>query len=445
MAMPPINGRTEKEPSIPCTTRDNTNAKCKNDANDVIAHNQPHSAKSSFDSTQIDAHQLNEHFPAMHSPNTRELNEFILDDDFQFDEKPSATARTLDENYNIISDMFDDGSGHHASINRITSTSKPNNNFDDGKITVDDKIRIEGDDVILNDAPSIIFYDSPTVDAASRKDDDRQIDKFTDSSDDGMSDAVGAAVGTENQNENVVTYDNVRDKYKYSVVAVGDTPNENDANEIEHPNDDRLRHDDATNERAHDLFHVETAPPMQPPIFHMLDDTNRLANDSIEKQTQRILVNVSIATDSGVGTKNHGVYMLHVSVPVGPEFMSNIDLRNASYAHHPHTVNVTPSFHRNDESVAAAAPDSVSDPSSSPSCPCDCNAVAAAAAAATHNELNSIERDAMANESTRENDGPSTIATATSQPSPSPTEENRFCLNEQDIPPILILEGEPYR
>lgn len=40
---------------------------------------------------------------------------------------------------------------------------------------------------------------------------------------------------------------------------------------------------------------------------------------------QRILVNVSIGTDMGDGTKNHGVYMLHVSVPAGPNLMPYLD------------------------------------------------------------------------------------------------------------------------
>lgn len=417
----------------PCTKNGNSN--CENSKNFdasstmrsisdvVVVHKQSYSVKPSTEAILIDANRLVDRNDDSHSSNARELNEFIENDDFQFDEKPSA--KSSNENLNVVTDMFDDGSGHHASTNHITSTSKTNNNNFDGKI-IADKIPIEGNDAVLNDAPSIIFYDSPTGDATRNDDDDHPNDKFSDSFSDASA-AIPNIVELAIEKANVITDKSVRDKYKYNVV-VSDTPNDIDGNEIPEtpPNDDE-------NERANDIF-VETAPSNQPPDFRMLDDINRLTNDSsIENQTQRILVNISIATDSGAGSQNHGVYMLHVAVPVGPEFMSNIDFQNASHVHHPHTVNVTPSFHKNDDFGGA-------DSSSSP-CPCDCNA-------ALRNQWNATERESMANESTAQNDRTST-APPSSPPSPPPPppsmEENRFCLNEQDIPPILILEGEPYR
>lgn len=53
------------------------------------------------------------------------------------------------------------------------------------------------------------------------------------------------------------------------------------------------------------------------PRYEMFDVTR---NDSIKAEDvaqvlQRISVNISIGTDSGDGTQNHGIYMLHVSVP----------------------------------------------------------------------------------------------------------------------------------
>lgn len=436
IAIAPINIHAGTEHRVPCTTTHAT-SNCANSKNvdasaamrsppsDVVTRNLPHSTKSPSDPTLIDANQLIDRNPGKHSPNTRASNEFILDDDFEIDnEHPSA--KTFNENFNIVSDMLDDGSGHHASSGHIASTSKDNNNNDfDGKI-IDDKIPVEGDDaILLNDAPSIIFYDSPTDGgAASRKDDDRPIDEFSDSSNDAVAAAPNPIVEVVSENENVITAhsnaNSVRDKYIYNVVA-GDTTNDNERNEIPNENE---RNDD-----EHDVF-VETASSahQQQPEFHMLDDTNRLANDSqSDPQTQRILVNVSIATDSGVGTQNHGIYMLHVSVPVGPEFMSNIDFQNVSHMHQPHTVNVTPSFQKNADSP-------------SPACPCDCDAAAL---------RNATERESMANESTTQIAN-GTISTSPPSPpssssTPPPIEENRFCLNEQDIPPILILEGEPYR
>lgn len=421
----------EKEQRAPCTKNGDTN-ECANSKNFVasttmrsisdivVERNISQSAKPFSDPTPIDTNRLVDRNDDSHSSNARELNEFVGDDDFQFDKKPSA--KSSNENFSVVTDMFDDGSGHHASTNHITSTSNTNSNNFDGKI-IADEIPIEGNDAILNDAPSIIFYDSPTGDA-TRNDDDHPNDKFSDSSSDASA-AIPHIVKLANEKEHVITDKSVRDKYKYNVI-VSDTPNEIDGNEIPEtaPNDDE-------NEQSNHIF-VETAPSNQPPDFRMLDDTNRPPNDSsIEKQTQRILVNVSIATDSGAGSQNHGVYMLHVSVPVGPEFMSNIDFQNASHVHHPHTVNVTPSFKKNDDFFAA-------DSSSSP-CPCDCNA-------ALRNQWNATERESMANESTAQNDGTSTAPPSPPlAPPPPPIEENRFCLNEQDIPPILILEGEPYR
>lgn len=57
--------------------------------------------------------------------------------------------------------------------------------------------------------------------------------------------------------------------------------------------------------------------------------------NNASENVQRILVNVSIATDNGSGTKNHAVYMLHVSVPAGPvfpqRFAANETENNNSY------------------------------------------------------------------------------------------------------------------
>lgn len=431
----PVNSRAKKERRALCAADDDTN--CENsknlDASITASDNVAHRfTKTSSDRTLIDAYQLTDRNDDNQSPNTHATKDIYLDDDFEFNEKPSAQTFNS-EHFDIVADMFDDGSGHHASQNHVTSTSKNthnNNNFD-GKIIDDDKIPIEGDDAILNDAPSIIFYDSPTDDA-SRQDDDRSNDKFSDSSSDAVA-AVPSIVKLSDENDNTIRQNSARDKYKYNVIE-SDATNDNDGNEIP----ENVANDGERGESSNDIF-VETAPSNQQPEFHMLDDTNRVTNTSIEKQTQRILVNVSIATDSGVGTETHGVYMLHVSVPVGPEFMSNIDFPNVSHMHHPHTVNVTPSFEQNDDSSGAdSSPPSAS---SAPPCPpCDCNA-------ALRNPRNATER-----ESTAQNDGTSAAATIAPPPlpssSPSPPlsiEENRFCLNEQDIPPILILEGEPYR
>lgn len=70
-------------------------------------------------------------------------------------------------------------------------------------------------------------------------------------------------------------------------------------------------------ESSSDIKHNE-------PKFEMLDtehNKSSLIGGGMQRNMQRILVNVSIGTDSGEGTRTHGVYMLHVSVPAGQNLM----------------------------------------------------------------------------------------------------------------------------
>lgn len=65
---------------------------------------------------------------------------------------------------------------------------------------------------------------------------------------------------------------------------------------------------------------TSTAIKQQEPRYEIGEAHNHSIKTNDLRNTQRILVNVSIATDSGDGTRNHGIYMLHVSVPA-PDLM----------------------------------------------------------------------------------------------------------------------------
>lgn len=201
---------------------------------------------------------------------------------------------------------------------------------------------------------------------------------------------------------------------------------------------------------------VEPHPPDQQYTYQMHDASfaNNTINSSsngstqqpqiIHQPPQRILVNVSIATDSGSGTRNHAVYMLHVSVPTEP----NVDepIITQVLGTNSDTINRTGEKERGgpftgDESMAACSPP---EPPPLPSvCPCDCSAKI------TDNRNETEERESwLTSESDTEDltDSNSTddyLETSSSQPTTINSDsEQMTCLNSQEIPTILILEGE---
>lgn len=200
---------------------------------------------------------------------------------------------------------------------------------------------------------------------------------------------------------------------------------------------------------------VEPHPPDQPYTYQMHDASfanntiNSSSNDQTQQQQfvhqpQRILVNVSIATDSGSGTRNHAVYMLHVSVPTEP----NVDepIITQVLGTNSDTINRTLAeeqngHHTGDESMAACSPP---EPPPLPSvCPCDCSAKI------TGDRNETEERDSwltLENETedfTDSNTTDDNFETTSSQSTTINSDsEQMACLNSQEIPTILILEGE---
>lgn len=115
----------------------------------------------------------------------------------------------------------------------------------------------------------------------------------------------------------------------------------------------------------------------QEPRYGMLD---KMHNDSIKAKDvapnmQRILVNVSIGTDSGDGTLNHGIYMLHVSVPAGPNLKpAYFDGDPPQTAIHEPPIFVKPTPHRisnenDNDKAASVAPQTVKQQQQPPSPP----------------------------------------------------------------------------
>lgn len=148
------------------------------------------------------------------------------------------------------------------------------------------------------------------------------------------------------------------------------------------------------------------------------------------KSMQRILVNVSIATDSGSGTQHHAVYMLHVSVPAGPQFDV---VQQETGANSTSPVGAT-------ADTAGAVVDDNScqppEPPPVPPCPCDCSSPNVQEDKEDFNEPTSVSAI----------DETTTIATelATNPIESTTIDPSLACLYAQEIPTILILEGEPY-
>ncbi|XP_055694710.1 teneurin-m isoform X3 [Lutzomyia longipalpis] len=169
------------------------------------------------------------------------------------------------------------------------------------------------------------------------------------------------------------------------------------------------------------------------PYYETIDSTtasNQTQNTSntFNRGAQRILVNVSIGTDSGSGTQNHAIYMLHVSVPAGTDFSQQGDSSSS------------------DESPIDSS-DSIDDicPPKfppAPPCPCQCSDQMAA------NQINSpnteIEPDDLSEEEKTTTQGSTTIVTESSVLS---TVSEIFQENTTNVKKcmenvsVLILEG----
>lgn len=149
--------------------------------------------------------------------------------------------------------------------------------------------------------------------------------------------------------------------------------------------------------------------PKAPTIDHNKHNANDSSNDSnaqndnkaqhqqVSSMPQRILVNVSIATDSGSGTQNHAIYMLHVSLPAGPD-LRTFDNYNQSLNPLPIPIHV-PSH----PDIPTSSPIPVTTPTMplSPECPpCPCGAASKLNGAIIENVEDNEEGTTITNELT---------------------------------------------
>lgn len=172
------------------------------------------------------------------------------------------------------------------------------------------------------------------------------------------------------------------------------------------------------------------------PIYKVHDANNNLTakHDGFNNKisTQRILVNISIATDGGSGTTNHAVYVLNVAVPADSNFSPTLyDPNN----------NNDDNSNESSEQLFVPPPE----PPPAPPCPpCNCNSNI------LENLENSFEETTSLNDGSGDDDDDSLITTTSTNDEEfnSTTIVDDSILNENfSCPdffttPILILEGE---
>lgn len=174
--------------------------------------------------------------------------------------------------------------------------------------------------------------------------------------------------------------------------------------------------------------------------MHDADSSPDKTGNSTESETkvgngmQRILVNVSIATDSGQGTQHHAVYMLHVSVPAGPQF--NFDNSEMVENKTAPTGNVEQKQVPLDSLVDDSSCLPPEPPPVPPSCPCDCQSLKI--------EVENVTDDQETTESSVSSTYKSTTMSefANKTTASASVDPSLACLYSQDVPTILILEGE---
>lgn len=174
------------------------------------------------------------------------------------------------------------------------------------------------------------------------------------------------------------------------------------------------------------------------PIYKVHDANNNLTakhggfNNKVNKSsTQRILVNISIATDGGSGTTNHAVYVLNVAVPADSNLSPTL--------YDPNNNDDDSSSNESSEQSFVPPPE----PPPAPPCPCNCNSNIL-------ENLESLEQTTTSNDEGSGDDDDSLITTT----STNDDEINSTTIVDESIltetfscpdfltTPILILEGE---
>jgi hypothetical protein len=277
--------------------------------------------------------------------------------DEQFDETEMVMADVVnnkDTNNNINADKDDDAAANNEPPATTTKTNQKfiTNNLDEFDLPTETTIDNSNEQNIIENNRST--------------DDDDDNKKENDAFDDNDKDSTESIVVDHNNgsnNENIVEHDKESDtqnddpstflayEHQHENVAIVSLDNGENSEElkkkIKYESDEEkikffpLHHDDGndsekiklpgndgkTNEKRENHFVINAIPMHTPGVPHMFvhdgnseESAESRFNQTSEEEQPRILVNISIATDSGQGSQTHAVYMLHVMVPASKDF-----------------------------------------------------------------------------------------------------------------------------
>lgn len=270
------------------------------------------------------------------SPVTNEFDEsFELITDSFHENSPSTENEAVDDSHQMndirttqmASDMKSDRTDvNWEHLNDLVPQALVAGNGNDQNMVVDAKIDDTFNDNINHkpdDSDSTLQNDSPALIVQYDKQPTLEINHLdTDSS--GVVEQVTAASEENVRNANTNANDIFESNTMHSITKPPQKPPQSsENNSIDgNGNIELSSSSSATMTTATATVASEAVVGMKhtEPRYEMLDAAH---NESInardmQQNMQRILVNVSIGTDSGDGTQNHGIYMLHVSVPAGP-------------------------------------------------------------------------------------------------------------------------------
>lgn len=375
----------------------------------------------------------------------------------------TATNNNSDgnETFDLITNSFDENNGFDInnnenyngndnddddSNNRTSHGYRQSNNKNDAS-----ESEIE-DDMLQNDAPTIIANGQPSVEIVNLLDDGEH---FHSPPEPALS--LASAAPPPSSHSSPVKIDApASSKDQIQIHTLPEPANNNNSTTKHKP----IFSPDTENDINKYPYIGESYPERTYYQLHDATSSNNLTgqinnNSPInthdqQQQMQRILVNISIATDSGAGTQNHGVYMLHVSVPAGPDFIPPlintpvVRVADSSVNAHENIQNDNGGNTVDDERPPEIPPH--------PPCPCQCSDeiyssavnTVATSTVQTHDDEPTTKMTETSTISNAEaiNETPTSNLDDISNEIDSNLNVTQSCLINQDIPTILILEGE---
>lgn len=397
------------------------------DSSDVIAKQNGYDDKPS----------INGHVVVTHGYNNQDLPAIINDSN---------------ENFDLMTDLFDENSAFEIITNKY--------------IQDDDK---HSENMLLqNDSPVIVvqYEQQPAMDVINLEtENDNSLEQIA---------LIKATTTMDHENSstkhrhhnNVVILDAIADDNESSskINKINNTTNETikqtESKVLESTHKPQEGENHINNNNKYEGYVEAPMLKQHEPSYEMLDVTHNSSNKmhNLRAGLQRILVNVSIATDNGDGTPNHGVYTLHVSVPAGSEFIPLNSPQQQQFIQSMPTVALTPPYqdHQDDGSdgedsnvgVGFKMLDimpSLNLSSSMPSYNCSNEIFHLNSIIANLNKtINNLSNEQKGMDDTESKttafEEYQTQANIIHQIDDDDDSSNSIC--RQDIPPILILEGK---